>query len=152
MSILINPLKPNGHYSGRTASLTSRRCILNIYSTISVLNVLNMLHSLRFLLQNAVYFIMLPCLVPVFFDWFCMLHYNNRVILHAITYKFRFTWFEIPLRYIFFYSFSKSIDSKKFRNVSRCVDIRCCLLGGHCPAFMALFLIFCRCVSSRVQR
>jgi hypothetical protein len=83
--------------------------------------------------------------------WFCMLHYNNCVILHAITYKFRFTWFEIPLRYIF-YSFSKSIDSKKFRNVSRCFIIRCCLLGGHCPAFMALFFIFCRWVSSRVQR
>jgi hypothetical protein len=27
------PLTPNGHYSGRTAQLTSRRCILNIYST-----------------------------------------------------------------------------------------------------------------------
>jgi hypothetical protein len=29
----LNPLTPNGHYSGRTAQLTSRRCILNIYST-----------------------------------------------------------------------------------------------------------------------
>ena len=29
----INPLKPNDHYSGRTASLTSKRCILYIYST-----------------------------------------------------------------------------------------------------------------------
>jgi hypothetical protein len=29
----INPLTHNGHYSGRTAPLTSRRCILNIYST-----------------------------------------------------------------------------------------------------------------------
>jgi hypothetical protein len=29
----INPLTPNGHYSGRTAPLTSRRCILSIYST-----------------------------------------------------------------------------------------------------------------------
>jgi hypothetical protein len=28
-----NPLTPNGHHSGRTAPLTSRRCILNIYST-----------------------------------------------------------------------------------------------------------------------
>jgi hypothetical protein len=31
--IRINPLTPNGHYSGRTAPLTSRRAILNIYST-----------------------------------------------------------------------------------------------------------------------
>jgi hypothetical protein len=29
----INPLTPNGHYGGRTAPLTSRRSILNIYST-----------------------------------------------------------------------------------------------------------------------
>jgi hypothetical protein len=29
----VNPLMPNGHYSGRTAPLTSRRCILSIYST-----------------------------------------------------------------------------------------------------------------------
>jgi hypothetical protein len=29
----IDPLTPYGHYSGRTAPLTSRPCILNIYST-----------------------------------------------------------------------------------------------------------------------
>jgi hypothetical protein len=29
----INHLTPNGHYSGRTAQLNSRRWILNIYST-----------------------------------------------------------------------------------------------------------------------
>jgi hypothetical protein len=31
--ITLNPLTPNGHYSGRTAPLTSGSCILNIYST-----------------------------------------------------------------------------------------------------------------------
>jgi hypothetical protein len=30
---LLNPLTPNGHYSGRTAPLTYKRSILNIYST-----------------------------------------------------------------------------------------------------------------------
>ena len=30
---LINPLKPNDPYMGRTAKLTSKRCILYIYST-----------------------------------------------------------------------------------------------------------------------
>jgi len=30
---LFNHLTPNGHYMGRTAQLTSRRCILYIYST-----------------------------------------------------------------------------------------------------------------------
>jgi hypothetical protein len=37
---------------------------------ISLLNILNMLHNLHFFfppLQNAVYFIMLPCLVPVLY-------------------------------------------------------------------------------------
>jgi len=30
---MFNPLTPNDHYSGRTAPLTSKRCILYIYST-----------------------------------------------------------------------------------------------------------------------
>jgi hypothetical protein len=50
----INPLMPNGHYSDSTASLTSRRCILNTYSTNirNLLNILNMLHNLRFSLSK----------------------------------------------------------------------------------------------------
>jgi len=31
--MIINVLKPNVNYSGRTAPLTSKRCILYIYST-----------------------------------------------------------------------------------------------------------------------
>ena len=31
--LYFNPLTPNNHYSGRTAPLTSKRCILYIYST-----------------------------------------------------------------------------------------------------------------------
>jgi len=31
--VAVNPLTPNEHYSGRTAPLTSKRCILYIYST-----------------------------------------------------------------------------------------------------------------------
>jgi len=41
-------LTPNDRYSGRTAPLTSKRCILYIYSTIQVLNILNMVYTLRF--------------------------------------------------------------------------------------------------------
>ena len=33
LSAIFNPLTPNDHYSGRTAPLTSKRCILFIYST-----------------------------------------------------------------------------------------------------------------------
>ena len=32
-SVAINPLTPNDPYMGRTAPLTSKRCILYIYST-----------------------------------------------------------------------------------------------------------------------
>jgi len=33
ISVLLNPLTSNDHYSGRTAPLTSKRCILYVYST-----------------------------------------------------------------------------------------------------------------------
>jgi len=32
-SLFVNPLTPDNHYRGRTAPLTSKRCILYIYST-----------------------------------------------------------------------------------------------------------------------
>ena len=54
-----------------TAPLTSRCCILYIIQQIYVLNILNLLNTLRFFsLQNAVYFIMLPFLVPVLFTFY----------------------------------------------------------------------------------
>ena len=68
---VINPLAPKDVYIRRTAQLTSRRCILNIYST----NILteyfkHAAHSpFFFSLQDAVYFIMLPFLVPVIFTF-----------------------------------------------------------------------------------
>ena len=69
----VNPLAPNDVYISRTAQLTCRRCILNIYST----NILteyfkHAAHSPFFLslsLQDAVYFIMLSFLVPVIFTF-----------------------------------------------------------------------------------
>ena len=45
-----NPLAPNDVYIRRTAQLTSRRCILNIYSTNILTEILNKLHILRFFL------------------------------------------------------------------------------------------------------
>ena len=41
-------LTPNGHFSGRTAQLTSRCCIFLFIQKIYVLNILNMLHTLCF--------------------------------------------------------------------------------------------------------
>jgi hypothetical protein len=67
----INHLTPNGHFSGCTTPLTSRRCILYIYSTnIRTEYFKHAAHSLFFPLQNAVYYIMLPCLVPVLFAFY----------------------------------------------------------------------------------
>ena len=45
---VLNPLTPNDPYSGRTAPLTSKRCILYIYSTNKTLYILNMVYTLRF--------------------------------------------------------------------------------------------------------
>ena len=55
----------------RTAPLTSRCCILYIYSTnIRTEYFKHAAHSPFFLLQNAVYFVMLPFLVPVLFTFY----------------------------------------------------------------------------------
>ena len=66
----INPLTPNDLYMSRTASLTSKRCILYIYSTnVGSEYFKHALYS-PFFLQNAVCFIMLIALVPVLFTFY----------------------------------------------------------------------------------
>ena len=56
---------------GRTAQLTSKRCILYIYSTnIRTEYFKHALYSPFFSLQNAVFFIMQTCLVPVLFTFY----------------------------------------------------------------------------------
>ena len=68
---IFNPLTPNDHYSGRTALLTSKRCILYIYSkNISTEYFKNGIYSPFFLLQNAVCFIILTYLVPVLLTFY----------------------------------------------------------------------------------
>ena len=67
----INRLTPNDPYMGRTAPLTSKRCILYIYSTnIGTEYFKHAINSPLFSLQNAVCFIMLTCLVPVLFTFY----------------------------------------------------------------------------------
>ena len=66
-----NPLTPNDDYSGRTAPLTSKRCILYIYSTnIGIEYFKHGIYSPFLSLQNAVCFINLTCLVPVLFTFY----------------------------------------------------------------------------------
>ena len=67
----INRLTPKDTYMGRNAPLTSKRCILYIYSTnIGTEYFKHALYSPFFSLQNAVCFIMLTCLAPVLFTFY----------------------------------------------------------------------------------
>ena len=66
-----NRLTPNDPYKGRTAPLTSKRCILYIYSrNMGTEYFEHALYYPFFSLQNAVCFIMLSCLVPVLFTFY----------------------------------------------------------------------------------
>ena len=61
---MVNPLTPNDLYISPTAPLTSKRCILYIYSTnVGTEYFKHTQYSPFFSLQNAVCFIMLTCLV-----------------------------------------------------------------------------------------
>jgi len=68
----VNHLTPNDHSTGRTAPLTSKRCILYIYSTNTGTQYFK--HGIQspffFSLQNAVCFIILMYLVPVLFTFY----------------------------------------------------------------------------------
>ena len=67
----LKPLTPNDHYSGCTAPLTSKRCILYINSTnICTEYFKHGIYSPFFSLQNAVCFIILTYLVPVLFTFY----------------------------------------------------------------------------------
>jgi len=62
----INHFTPNDRYSGRTAPLTSKRCILCMYSTNTGTEYFKHgIHSPFLSLHNAVCFIILTYLVPV---------------------------------------------------------------------------------------
>ena len=66
----INPLTTNDSYRCRTAPLTSKRCIVYIYSTnIGTEYFKHGIYSPFFSLQNAVCFIVLMYLVPVLFTF-----------------------------------------------------------------------------------
>jgi len=58
-------------YTGRTAPLTSKHCILYIYSTNTGTEYFkHCIYSVFFSLRNAVCFIIITCLVPVLFTFY----------------------------------------------------------------------------------
>ena len=66
-----NPLKSNDPYSGRTAPLTSKRCILCMYSTNRGTEYFKHdIYSPSFSPQNAVCFVILTYLVHVLFTFY----------------------------------------------------------------------------------
>ena len=68
---VVIPLTPNDPYRGRTPPLTSKRCILYIYSTnIDIEYFKYVIDSPFFSLKNAVCFIILSYLVPVLFTFY----------------------------------------------------------------------------------
>ena len=84
MSTMVNPLTPNDPYRGRTAPLTSKRCILYIYSTnISTEYFKHGIYSPSFFLKNAVCFIILTYLVPVLFTFYIQGVLKLRKIIPA---------------------------------------------------------------------
>jgi len=79
-----NPLTPNDDYNGRIAPLTSKRCILYIYSTnISTENFKHDMYSPFLSLQNAVCFINLTYLVRVLFTLYIQGVLNFKKIIPA---------------------------------------------------------------------
>jgi len=78
-----NPLTPNDHSSDRTAPLTSKHCVLYIYSTNTGTEYFK--HGIYspffFPLQNAVCFIILTYLVPVLFTFYiqCVLKFKKII-------------------------------------------------------------------------
>ena len=83
--LAVNPLTPNGPYSGRTAPLTSKRCILYIYSTNTGTEYfkLGIYSPFFFSLQNAVCFIILTYLVPVLFSFYIQAVLKLKKIIPA---------------------------------------------------------------------
>jgi len=85
----INHLMPNDPYSGRTAPLTSKHCVLYIYSTnIGTEYFKHGIYSPSFSLQNADCFIILTYLVTVLFTFYIQCVLNLHFIYLFNKYRY----------------------------------------------------------------
>ena len=104
-------MTPNDHYSGRTAPLTSKRCILYIYSTNIGTEYFKLgVYSPFFLslsLQNAVCFIILTYLVPVLFTFY---------IQGVLKLKFRDRTAPLTSKRCILYIYSTNIGTEYFKH------------------------------------
>ena len=92
--ILFNPLTPNDHYIGRTAPLTSKSCILYIYSkNICTEYFKHGIYSSFFPLQNAVCFIILTyfgsCVIHILYTGCAKILKNNSGAKSLIVIYFK---------------------------------------------------------------
>ena len=82
---VLNPLTPNDPYRGRTAPLTSKRCILYIYSTnIGTKYFKHGIYSPFFFLFKMQCFIILTYLVPILFTFYIQGMLKLKKIKHGI--------------------------------------------------------------------
>jgi len=117
----INPLTPNDPYIGRTAPLTSKRCILYVYSTnISTEHFNHVIYSPIFYLKNAVCFIILTYLVLVLFTFniqsVLKLKKNNNSGAKRLSHRnvntlYRFIFFHAPLYFRFLWTRDTAIGT-----------------------------------------